>query len=165
VAERSATAEKPPEQSGSAGHVEKNFSALVQAVLATRAADETRPVLIMAEDEGRFGLMNTLRSGWAPKPPRPGAARPMLRDSLSIFAAACPQCGPVTTWILPSPQSQRMTLVLTHVAAALAASCLVMVVDRAGWPLGHEGTGPANMQLPIILLTRLRISKPHEVRA
>ena len=91
MAERSATAEKPPEQSGSAGHVEKNFSALVQAVLATRAADETRPVLIMAEDEGRFGLMHTLRRCWAPKPLRPVVARHMVRESLSIFAAVCPQ--------------------------------------------------------------------------
>jgi len=40
-----------------------------------------------------------------------------------------------------------MTLLLTHVAAELSAYGIVMVVDRAGWYLGHEGTVPENMRL------------------
>ena len=101
----------------------------------TRAAADTRPVLIMAEDEGRFGLLNTLRRCWAPKPLRPVVPRQMIRESLYVFAAVCPQLGHVTALILPYANSQMMTLFLAHVAAELADYFIVMLVDRAGWHL------------------------------
>jgi len=116
-------------------------------VLETRAADDTRPVLIMAEDEGRFGLMNTLRRCWAPQPLRPVVARQMVRESLSVFAAVCPHLGHVSALILPYAKSQMMTLFLAHVAAALAASFIVRLVDRAGWQLSHQVTVPENRRL------------------
>jgi hypothetical protein len=114
--------------------------------LDTRAAEDTRPVIIMAEDEGRFGLINTLRRCWAPKPLRPVVPRQMVRESLYVFAAVCPQLGHVTALILPYANSQMMTLFLAHVAAELSAYCMVMLVDRAGWHLSHQVTVPENMR-------------------
>jgi len=101
----------------------------------------------MAEDEGRFGLINTLRKCWAPKPLRPVVARQMVRESLYVFAAVCPQLGHVTTLILPYVNSQMMTLFLAHVAAELSAYFIVMLVDRAGWHLSHDVTIPENIRL------------------
>ena len=39
----------------------KKFAQAVQAALATRDPDDRRPVLKMAEDEGRFGRMSIPR--------------------------------------------------------------------------------------------------------
>jgi putative transposase len=59
----------------------------------------------------------------------------MVREALSVFAAVWPQVGHVTALLLPSANSQMMTLFLAHVAAALAGYFLVLLVARAGWHL------------------------------
>jgi hypothetical protein len=71
----------------------------------------------------------------------------MVRESLYIFAAVCPQLGYVSALMLPSAKSQMMTLFLAHVAAELSASFIVMLVDRAGWHLSHQVTVPENLRL------------------
>ena len=101
----------------------------------------------MAEDEGRFGLMNSIRRWGAPRPLRPIVARQMVRESLYVFAAVCPQLGHVTALLLPYANSQMMTLFLAHVAAELADYFIVMLVDRAGWHLSHQVTVPENIRL------------------
>lgn len=115
--------------------------------METRAADDTRPVIIMAEDEGRFGLMNTIRRCWAPQPLRPIVARQMVRESLYVFAAVCPQLGRLTALLLPYANSHMMTLFLAQVAVELADYFVVMLVDRAGWHLSHQVTLPDNIRL------------------
>jgi transposase len=101
----------------------------------------------MAEDEGRFGLINRLKRCWAPQPVRPTVAQQIVRESLYIFAAVCPQLGHLTALILPYANSHMMTLFLAHVAAELADYFIVMLVDRAGWHLSHQLTIPENMRL------------------
>src|SRR5262249_1926511 len=91
-----------------------------QAGLETRAAEDRRPVMLMAEDEGRFGLMNTIRRCWAPKPLRLVVARQMVWESLYVFAAVCSQLGYVSALLVPYANSQMMTLFLAHLAAELA---------------------------------------------
>jgi len=71
----------------------------------------------------------------------------MVRESLYVFAAVCPQLGHVTALLLPYANSHMMTLFLAQVAAALADSFIVMLVDRAGWHLSHEVTVPENIRL------------------
>jgi transposase len=103
--------------------------------------------MILAEDEGRFGLISCLKRCWAPKPVRPTVAQQIVRQSLYIFAAVSPQLGHVTALLLPYANSQMMTLFLAHVAAELSAYFLVMLVDRAGWHMSHQLTVPENLRL------------------
>ena len=126
--------------------MEKNVPAFVQEGLETRVSDETRPVLMMAEDEGRVGLINTLQRWWVPQPLRPVVARHMVRQFLYGFAAVCPQFGPITALMVPDAHHQMMTLLLAPVAAARSAYCIGMLVDRAGWQLSHHGTVPEHMR-------------------
>jgi transposase len=104
-------------------------------------------VILLAEDEGRFGLISSLKRCWAPKPLRPVVAQQLIRESLYIFAAVCPQLGHLTALILPYVNSQMMTLFLAQVAAELADYFIVMLVDRAGWHMSHQLTIPENMRL------------------
>jgi hypothetical protein len=70
-------------------------------MLATRDTDEHRPVIMMAEDEGRFGRISEMRRCWAPKPRRPTVPRQVVREGGYVFAAVCPQLGQLTALILP----------------------------------------------------------------
>src|SRR5215471_5760318 len=95
--------------------------------------------MLMAEDEGRFGLMNTIRRCWAPKPLRPVVARQMVRESLYVFAAVCPQLGYVSALLVPYANSQMMTLFLAHVAAELADYFIAHSPGFRGRRIASEG--------------------------
>ena len=101
----------------------------------------------MAQDEGRFGLISTLRRCWAPTPIRPLVASQIVHESLYVFAAVCPQLGHLTALILPYANSQMMTLFLAQVAAELPDYFIVMLVDQAGWHLSDQVTIPENIRL------------------
>ena len=103
--------------------------------------------MLLAQDEGRFGLLRSLKRCWAPKPLRPTVAQQIIRESLSIFAAVCPQLGHLTALIVPYANSQMMTLFLAQVAAELADYFMVMRVDRAGWHMSHHLIIPDNIRL------------------
>jgi DDE superfamily endonuclease len=103
--------------------------------------------MIMAEDEGRFGLISRLKRCGALKPVRPTVAQQIVRKSLYIFAAVCPQLGHGTALLFPYANSQMMMLFLAHVAAERSAYFLVMLVDRAGWHMSHQHTVPENLRL------------------
>jgi hypothetical protein len=49
----------------------KNFSEPVKKILETKDPEDTRPILIMAADEGRFGRLGEVRACWCPEEIRP----------------------------------------------------------------------------------------------
>lgn len=101
----------------------------------------------MAQDEGRFGLISTLRRCWAARPTRPRVASQKVHKSLYVFAAVGPQLGHLTALILPYANSQMMTRFLAEVAAELPDYFIVMLVDRAGWHLSDQVSIPENIRL------------------
>lgn len=101
----------------------------------------------MAEDEGRVGLSSQLKRCWAPKPVRPTVPQQIIRESLYVFAAVCPQLGHLTALILPYANSHMLTRFLAQVAVELADYFIVLLVDRAGWHMSHQLTIPDNIRL------------------
>src|SRR6266567_4590746 len=79
----------------------KNFPALVQAVLSTRDPADQRPVLLMAQDEGRFGRISVPRGAWAPPGIRPRSPRQIVREYTHVYAAVAPEAGKMISLILP----------------------------------------------------------------
>ncbi len=104
-------------------------------------------MLVMAQDEGRFGLISTLRRCWAPKPLRPRVASQMVHEAFYVFAAICPQLGHLTALILPYANTQMMTLFTPQVAAELPGYFIVRLLDQAGWHLSGQVTVPDNIRL------------------
>jgi DDE superfamily endonuclease len=119
----------------------------VKALLQTRAPQDTRPVVIMAEDEGRFGRIDRPRRCWAPKPLRPTVPRQIVREFVYVFAAVCAQLGRLTSLILPTADTDMMNVFLTHVAREFAGYFIILVVDRAGWHTTARLTVPENLRL------------------
>src|SRR6266567_1925755 len=125
----------------------KNFPQAIQAALATRDSNDRRPVLKMAEDEGCFGRVSIPRRAWAPPGVRPQVPRQVVREYTYVYAAVAPAEGKMTSLILPSADTQMMSLFLEHVSKTFAKYFIVMQVDQAGWHESKDLKIPENMRL------------------
>jgi len=125
----------------------KNFPTIVQAAVATRDPADQRPILQMAQDEGRFGRISVLKRAWAPPGIRPHSAQQMVREFLYVYAAVAPSEGTMTSLILPEASTAMMTLFLEHVSKTFPNSFLVMQVDQAGWHSAKDLVIPENIRL------------------
>jgi putative transposase len=119
----------------------------VAQVLQTRASHDTRPVLIMAHDEGRFGRINRPRRCWAPKPLRPTVPRQIIREFVYVFATVCAHLGRLTALVLPAANTEMMALFLAHLARQYRGYFIVLLVDRASWHLTPRLAVPDNIRL------------------
>ena len=119
----------------------------MEAAVATREASDERPVLILAQDEGRFGRIGRPQRCWAPPGIRPHAPAQFIRESVYVFAAVAPLTGDLVSLILPQASTAMMNLFLEHVSQRLAKFFIVMQVDGAAWHGSHELVVPANIRL------------------
>ncbi len=82
----------------------------MEAAVATRSPEDSRPVLKMAQDEGRFGRVSIPRRAWAPPGVRPRVPRQLVREYTYVYAAVAPEVGKMTSLILPSANTAMMNL-------------------------------------------------------
>ena len=75
----------------------KNFAATTEAAVATRPAEDQRPVLKMAQDERRDAAHQYAQTGLGVLM-RPGAPRQVIRESGYVYAAVAPQEGLMTSF-------------------------------------------------------------------
>src|SRR5215472_17668241 len=101
----------------------------------------------MAEDEARIGRVSIPRRAWAPPGVRPHAPHHIVREYTHVYAAVAPAEGKMTSLILPSADTEMMSLFLEHVSTTFAKYFMVMQVDQAGWHLTKELTIPENIRL------------------
>ena len=119
----------------------------MRATLADWLPTETRPVVIMVQDEGRFGRINAPRRCWAPPGERPVAPRQVVREAVYVYAAVCPRLGTMTALLLPYTNAAMMSLFLAQVAQDFAAYFVVMVLDQAPWHTAGTLIVPDNIRL------------------
>lgn len=118
----------------------------MRALRHTRAPQDTRPGGILAAEEGRCGRSERPRRWWAPKPLRPTVPRQVVRQLVSVVAAACAPLGPLTSVLLPLANTGLLTLFLAQVAQEVAASFVLRLVGRAGWPTTPRVLVPENLR-------------------
>jgi len=119
----------------------------VQAAIETKAVEDHRPVLILAQDEGRFGRINRPRSCWSPPGVRPQAPAQVVREAVYAFAAVAPSLGKICSLILPTVNTEMMSLFLQHVSQTFSDYFLVIQLDQAGWHLSRSLIIPENIRL------------------
>jgi hypothetical protein len=119
----------------------------VETAVATREADDDRPVLILAQDEGRFGRIGRPQRCWAPPGIRPQVPAQLIRESVYVFAAVAPVTGQLVSLILPEASTAMMNLFLEHVSQTFAKYFIVMQVDGAAWHGSHDLVVPSNIRL------------------
>ncbi len=126
---------------------QQDFPERVQEILRTRDPTDDRPVLKMAQDEARFGLISDLRRSWAPKPVRPLVSRKIARKYTYVYAAVIPEKGEMTALILPATNTSMMNIFLQHVSRTFSNYFIIMQVDQAGWHKAKDLVVPENIRL------------------
>jgi DDE superfamily endonuclease len=70
-----------------------------------------------------------------------------VREYTHVYAAVAPAEGRMSEVILPSADTEMMSLFLEHVSKTFANYFVVMQVDRASWHHSKDLKIPANMRL------------------
>src|SRR5277367_2803817 len=110
----------------------------VPALLADIAAASGKPLELWFQDEARIGQKNKITRRWAERGTRPFALKDQRTASAYIFGAICPALGKAAGLVLPSRNTEAMTLHLQEIALAVepgahvaATLCLTLGhVDR-----------------------------------
>jgi transposase len=124
-----------------------NFPKLVQEALKTRDPQDRRPLLIMVQDEGRFGRVSVPKRAWAPIPIRPHVFRQIVRESVSASVAVAPKQGEMTCLILPYSNTEMMNVFLKQVSSDFSSYFIVMQVDQASYHDSNDLLIPENIRL------------------
>jgi hypothetical protein len=119
----------------------------VNEILASRDPLDYRPVLILAEDEGRFGRISGVRRAWAPRGCRPIAPRQVIRKYLYGYVAVCPALGKLSALVLPWANTEMMQLFLDQVSQDFAEDFVIILMDQAGWHISRRLHLPENIRI------------------
>jgi transposase len=120
----------------------------VAEIVAQRDPNDRRPVILMPQDEGRFGRINYCNSScWAPKGIRPKTPRQIVRTSTYVYSAVCSALGKMTSLILPYANTEMMNIFLQHVGEEFKEYFVIMIIDGAGWHRSASLILPENIRL------------------
>jgi len=108
---------------------------------------DTRPVRVMFEDEGRFGLIDNPRDCWAPAGIRPECRAQIVREYTYSFAAVSPVDGVLDSLILPHANTEAMSYYLGEISRRHEDEFVIMFCDGAGWHKANDLIIPENMKL------------------
>jgi hypothetical protein len=125
----------------------KKLPEIIIEKLANRNPEDRRPVLLLAQDEGRFGRISDVRRAWSPLGTRPQAPRQVIRTYLYVFTAVCPALGRMTSLILPWANTDMMNIFLGQVAEDFSDYFILMLADQAGWHVSQKLQLPENIRL------------------
>ena len=93
--------------------------------MKSKDPQDKRAVLLMAQDEGRFGRLGQVMKAWCPPGHRPSVAKQGVRDYVYAYAAIAlralakpiaPSVGRMTTLVLPFVNIKMMELFLQQVS-------------------------------------------------
>jgi transposase len=88
-------------------------------------------VLLMFQDEARFGRIIDPRSCWAKTPYRPVVNLALVREFKYAYAAVAPQTGRLDFMVAEKMNTENMTLFLRQVSHSHWNKFIIMVVDGA----------------------------------
>lgn len=108
-----------------------------------------KPLECWFQDEARVGPKGTLTRWWARRGTRPRLKRDQRHTAAYLFGAVCPARDVGAALILPTVNSEAMTLHLAEIAQAVAPHArAVVLIDGAGWHWeGGTLRGPDNLSL------------------
>ena len=86
---------------GRPGDTQKNFAALVAAVISSHA--QGKPIELWWQDEARVGQQCCLTYIWAKRGCRPAGLRDLRYRRAYIFGSICPAHGVAQRWFCPMP--------------------------------------------------------------
>jgi len=106
-------------------------------------------VILMTQDEGRFGRVNIPKSSWAPMGVRPLVPKQIVRESFYVYAAICPSLGKMSSLILPYANTDMMNQFLKNVSDEFSDNEIIMQVYGAAWHKSCDLKLPKNIHFII----------------
>jgi transposase len=119
-------------------------------VAAARVAKPGVEVLLMFQDEGRFGRMSRPMCCWAPLGVRPEIKTQLVRQFFYAFGAVAPLTGEFDSLVLPWCDTQMMEIFLNEVSSRHPAKHILMFMDQAGWHTTEKLKLPDNMTIEFL---------------
>jgi transposase len=104
----------------------------------------------MFQDEARFGRISDPGRCWAPKGIRPEVGSQIIREYVYVFGAVSPSDGHHDSLILPSANTDAMSVFLEEVARRHAGEKILMFMDQASWHKTESLPIPANMRIAFL---------------
>jgi transposase len=118
-----------------------------------RQAHPDATVSVWAQDEHRLGLLPVVRRVWAPKGQRPIAHVERHDAWLYVYGFVRPSTGQSWWCLLPTVTTKAFALALATFARDEGIDAdhrAVLVVDRAGWHIGHDLVLPEGVHLALL---------------
>lgn len=112
-------------------------------------AAKDKPLEIWWQDEARVGQQGTLTYVWAERGSRPAAPRDCRYTWAYIFGAVCPARETGAALVLPTVNTEAMSLHLAEISRHVAPGAhAILILDGAGWhKAGGALTVPDNITL------------------
>jgi transposase len=104
-------------------------------------------VVIMFEDEARFGRINSVHRCWVRGGVRPVVYSQIVREYTYAYSAICPFDGTMDSLIIPGANSELMSIFLAEVASRRSDMHVIMFVDQASYHTSNILKVPQNMSL------------------
>lgn len=109
--------------------------------------EDTRPIKLLFQDEGRFGRISDPAHCWAPKGIRPLVPTHIVREYTHVFSAVCPHDGHSCSLILPDADTDAMKIFLQECSEHFKNFPVIMVMDQAAWHRTSDIDGFENIRI------------------
>lgn len=100
--------------------------------------NDTRPIKLFFQDEGRFGRSNNLSRCWSPKGCRANVSKQIVRQYTYAYSSICPETGESHSLILSGSNTEIMNLYLDDLSKDYSHYRIILCVDNAAW---HKSKG------------------------
>lgn len=104
-------------------------------------------LLVLFQDEGRFGRINQPAACWCPAKVRPAVPFQIVREYEYGYAAVSPNEGIIESLCMPYANTDCMQLFLDYVSANHSRRHILMFVDQASYHMTDKLFAPDNMTL------------------
>lgn len=125
--------------------MEKKLGEYIEEIEGNWLGDQ--PILLLFQDEARFGRISDIRKCWCPKPYRPLCQGMITHEYTYAYAAVSVADGQMDSLILPHVNSACMQIFLDEVAKRHPENRIIMILDGAGWHKAGTLVTPENMRL------------------
>lgn len=106
--------------------------------------------LIFFFDEGRFGLITTLKRMWAEKGKPLSIPVKQGYKSFYTYSSVSPDTGDAFSLLLPEVNTKMMNIYLHEFAEAYQDKEIVLLMDRAGWHRSKNLNIPDNITIKFL---------------
>ena len=117
------------------------------ASLKWKVTQDSKPVVVFFEDEGRFGRISREMYCWVKKDMVPQVARQMVREYIYAYSAIAPATGDCYSMIAPFCNTEAMNCFLSQLTKQYHQYRIVLLLDKAGWHISSKINLPENLIL------------------